>query len=333
MKAIGPLRALLPLAACALVAPAGSQDLPLVLAVPIDCRFGETCFIQNYLDHDPGPNAQDYSCGPMSYDGHDGVDLRLPSMVAQKQGVSVLAAAPGRVRGARDGMEDVSVAMAGPASVAGRECGNGVVIAHAGGWETQYCHMAKGSIRVAQGQEIAAGTPLGRVGLSGNTEFPHLHFSVRRDGANIDPFAADAAPGACGGTSLWSAEARGQLAYRSPELINSGFAVEEITGEDIESGRAGATLPGASSPNLIGFLRAIGLKAGDVQSLALYGPGGAVLGVNRVPALARDRAQQFLYTGKRRGAGDWPRGVYESVYEVRRQGAPVFVRRFSFTLR
>src|SRR5258708_38662586 len=120
----------------------------LTLEVPLACRFGETCFIQQYFDHDPGPGGKDYRCGPMVYDGHDGVDLRVPTMAQQQRGVEVLAAASGVVRGMRDGMNDVSVRVAGEDSVKGRECGNGVAIIHAGGWETQYCHMAKGSRRV-----------------------------------------------------------------------------------------------------------------------------------------------------------------------------------------
>ena len=57
----------------------------------------------------------------MAYDGHHGVDLRVPSMAAQQRGVSVLAAAAGTMKGVRDGMADVSVRTAGKESVSGRE--------------------------------------------------------------------------------------------------------------------------------------------------------------------------------------------------------------------
>src|SRR6185312_9237092 len=206
-------------------ATAAAQSPPVSLEFPLRCRLGTECFVQQYFDHDTGPGAKDYSCGRKTYQGHDGTDFRLPSGAAQRAGVEVLAAAAGTVQGARDGMEDADVRIAGQASVKGRECGNGVLLIHADGWQTQYCHMAKGSIRVRSGQTVAAGTVLGLVGESGDAAFPHLHLSVRRDKEKIDPFAFGASQDSCkGGTSLWSVRAQSLLAYRATEVINAGFA-------------------------------------------------------------------------------------------------------------
>src|SRR4051812_48218300 len=115
------------------------------LALPIKCQPGVSCFIQNYVDHDASEKVRDYHCGGRSYDKHDGTDIRIRNLMIQQQGVEVLAAAPGRVIGGRNDMDDVSVRTAGKAAVAGKECGNGVLLEHADGWRTQYCHMAKGS--------------------------------------------------------------------------------------------------------------------------------------------------------------------------------------------
>ena len=41
---------------------------PLQLALPLDCTLGETCFIQNYVDNDPGAGAADFTCGTLTYD-------------------------------------------------------------------------------------------------------------------------------------------------------------------------------------------------------------------------------------------------------------------------
>jgi murein DD-endopeptidase MepM/ murein hydrolase activator NlpD len=113
-----------------------------------------TCFIQNYVDHDASDKVRDYQCGGRTYDGHDGTDIRIPNLEVQRGGVEVQASAPGRVIGVRDGVDDISVLTIGKAAVAGRECGNGAVIEHENGWRTQYCHMAKGSLRI-KGGEVA----------------------------------------------------------------------------------------------------------------------------------------------------------------------------------
>lgn len=86
-------------------APAMAFDL----GFPMDCTLGDTCFIQQYADRDPGPSAQDFSCGPLVYDGHEGTDFALPDMAAMDAGVTVRAAAAGIVKGARDGMPDILI--------------------------------------------------------------------------------------------------------------------------------------------------------------------------------------------------------------------------------
>ena len=195
------------------------------LALPIKCQPGVSCFFQNYVDHDASDKVRDYRCGGRSYDGHDGTDIRIRNLEIQRQGVEVLAAAPGRVIGGRNDMEDVSIRTAGKAAIAGKECGNGVMIEHEGGWRTQYCHMAKGSVRVKPGDQMTTGQPIGLVGLSGDTEFFHLHFTVRYRGKIVDPFAYGAPENSCGGgRSLWAASLGEQMQYRPREIIDYGFA-------------------------------------------------------------------------------------------------------------
>ena len=114
------------------------------------------------------------------------------------------AAADGVVKATRDGMADVSIRETGREAVSGREAGNGVLIDHGGGWETQYSHLLFGSVSVEPGDRVVAGTPLGMIGLSGQTEFPHLHFTLRRRGMAIDPYT-----GSSRGVGLRFAESPG----------------------------------------------------------------------------------------------------------------------------
>jgi hypothetical protein len=298
-----------------------------VLSQPIACKLGQDCFVQQYFDHDPGPGAKDYRCGARVYDKHDGIDIRLPSVAAQQRGVAVLAAAAGTVKAARDGEADHLIASpADRAAISGRECGNGVVIDHVGGWQTQYCHMAKGSIAVKPGQAVRAGDRLGLVGLSGDTEFPHVHLSLRQGARKVDPFAPDAAPGQCsatGGRTLWSPQAAQALSYRATEIINLGFASEAVTMAAVEA--EGTRRPDAASPALIFFGRAIGLQAGDVVKIELRDPSGQIAAQSARP-IDRAKAQWLGFAGRKRPAAGWPKGRYRATFTVER-GAVAAVRK------
>ncbi len=181
------------LAAWLTAAPAAAE--PLKLDFPLTCTPDLTCWIPNYVDHDPTKGIRDYACGKATYNGtsgtvsrHKGTDIAIRDLAAMRAGVEVLAAA-GRVAGTRDGMADINLREAGGLKAPkGKDCGNGVLILHPGGWDTQYCHMRKGSIAVKKDDRVAAGQPLGLVGLSGATIFPHLHLTVRKDKEIVDPF-------------------------------------------------------------------------------------------------------------------------------------------------
>ena len=117
------------LALVAATAPAAAAEAPR-FALPVDCEMGRVCVVQNYLDMDPSEEARDQTCGPLTYNGHKGVDIRVPTYVEMKQGIAVLAAAPGVVAGLRDGMADISMREVGPEQIKGRESGNGIRIDH-----------------------------------------------------------------------------------------------------------------------------------------------------------------------------------------------------------
>lgn len=289
------------------------------LILPVDCVLGQTCEIQNYVDRDPGPGAQDYFCASRSYQGHNGVDFRIPDMAAQRAGVDVLAAGPGRVSRLRDGVADVSVRAIGLAAVDGAECGNGVVVDHGDGWETQYCHLAQDSVVVAVGEAVEAGQPLARIGLSGQTEYPHLHFTVRKDGNVVDPFAPGAEAGLCESRgALWSQAVGDRMVYRRGAVLNAGFASGAVSMEAVEEAAIEPASGGA--PALVAYVRAIGLEAGDVQHLKVTGPDGGLVAETRIDPLDGPKAQYLLYAGRRTPPQGWPTGVYRAEYWVERGG-------------
>jgi murein DD-endopeptidase MepM/ murein hydrolase activator NlpD len=86
---------------------------------------------------------------------HDGIDIAAP------EGAAIGAAAAGSV------------------IYAGEQAGYGaiVILRHDTGLLTLYAHAS--SILVRQGDQVAAGQPIAKVGRSGRTTGPHLHFEVR----------------------------------------------------------------------------------------------------------------------------------------------------------
>jgi murein DD-endopeptidase MepM/ murein hydrolase activator NlpD len=66
--------------------------------------------------------------------------------------------------------------------------GNLVEVDHGGGVVSMYAHLSGFSVRI--GQSIATGTRVGRIGSSGESTGPHLHFEVRVRGAAVDPVPA-----------------------------------------------------------------------------------------------------------------------------------------------
>jgi hypothetical protein len=304
------------------------------LALPIACDVGRTCQIQHYVDRDPGPAALDYRCGHRTYDRHDGLDIRVLDDAQRLSGVDVLAAASGRVVAVRDGVPDISIRAPGAPSVQGRECGNRVAVSLGGGWLIDYCHLAQGSLRVKPGDMVAVGQPLGHVGLSGNTEFPHLHFSVRHGAEVVDPFAPAplvGAPNACAAQAgLWTPEARKALAYARGVVLNAGIAGGEVTPAAVEA----RTEPAAArtAPALLAYVRLIGLEAGDVVSVSLTGPDGRVLASLPGAPLDHDKAEWLAHAGARRPAAGWPPGTYQGAVEVRRGGAVAIRQTWSVRL-
>lgn len=305
-----------------------AQGAPMRFALPIRCTPGEDCFVQNHVDRDPGSGWRDFACGHLSYDGHKGTDFRVRSLASMEQGVEVLAAAPGVVVGTRDGEPDISVRERGRENLRGRDAGNGVRIDHGGGWVTQYSHLKKGSVRVRPGQRVRAGEVLGLVGLSGNTEFPHVDFVIRKDGRALDPYSpasrppAGAAPGCAQGPAadtLWREDLVGLLRYRATDVLIAGFAPEEADRGKAQRGEYEEGL-GADSPVLVFFVESFGARRGDRERLEVIGPDGRRI-LQRERVIDKDLAAHFSYVGRRLRGERWPEGEYLGRYRLLRGDA------------
>ncbi|MFF0446065.1 M23 family metallopeptidase [Streptomyces sp. NPDC004609] len=84
------------------------------------------------------------------------------------------------------------VRSAGAGRVLSVSCGGAfgiqIIVAHPGGYYTQYAHLA--SVAVDQGERVRTGQRIGQAGTTGNSTGPHLHFEVRLTpylGSGVDP--------------------------------------------------------------------------------------------------------------------------------------------------
>lgn len=302
---------------------------PPAFSVPVDCEIGKDCFIQNYVDLDPDAGTwTDYRCGPNSYDGHKGIDFRTRDLVQMREGVAVLAAADGEILRLRDGMADISIRDESAPNFNDNECGNGIVIGHHGGYETQYCHLKQGSIAVKQGQQVTRGDRLGNIGLSGKTEFPHLHFMLRNaDGETIDPFAGKMASASCNAKDYhghyWQSSAKKAMPYTPTALLNFGISDTKPSAEAIRDGAFRTTALAGDAEAMIVWADIMGAQKGDQVMLQILLPNGEPL-ITHPTRIKRNKAAWFQFAGKKRPDKGWVSGSYKTKIVLKRGGEIVF---------
>jgi hypothetical protein len=152
-------------------------------------------YVYNFVDLDPGPGIRDWACGSQSYDGHTGEDSTIRSFREMDIGVPVFAALDGRVLSVQDGFYDRQFGPGRP------PYDNHVVLQHGPGHFTVYGHLRRG-IALKRGQMVRAGQQIGWTGSSGNSSWPHLHFTLQVDSQVEEPFAGACRPG----PSSWASQ-------------------------------------------------------------------------------------------------------------------------------
>jgi hypothetical protein len=179
--------------------------------------------------------------------------------------------------------------------------------------------MKRGSISVKKGDRVDTGAALGQVGLSGQTEFPHLHLSVRQGQAVIDPFDTErsdtcAADAHADRHSLW----QDTPAYVPGGLLGAGFSADVPSYAAVKSGQAGVTTLSTDAPALVIWGYVFGARAGDTLRLEMTGPAGFSYANDAV--FDKAQALAFRAAGKRLPAAGWPSGRYSGTVTLLREG-------------
>jgi len=290
--------------------PPGNPD---GLTFPVACTLGEDCWIARYVDHSQDDEARDYLCGNHTQSGHKGTDIALNDLGRMANGVDVLAAKGGTVLRVRDGVEDISVRRTGADAVDGQECGNGIVIAHDNGDESQYCHLKKGSITVEPEERVEAGAKIAQVGLSGETEFPHLHYMLRRGGEIIDPFDGSRMGDHCdaSGPILWAND----IAYDPLVLFDLQLSDTPPKGDSVW--QAGKTSLSRMSPAMVVTARGMFTEAGDTWHMRIRDPKGKVF-VEQKAALEDGDQFYYRFIGRKRPDGGFLPGIWTAELTAKR---------------
>lgn len=156
------------------------RDRPQIIAADISSNWQGASFpVENFQAY-----TSPFGYRPSPYDGtgqefHRGLDIAAP------QGSYIRSWWGGKVAELSDNTN----------------CGTSVIV-QSGDWQHIYCHMAgkvasdaqgkylsdpQGGIQLRWGQEVAAGERIGRVGMTGRTTGPHLHWGLKYAGDYIDP--------------------------------------------------------------------------------------------------------------------------------------------------
>ncbi|WP_373479650.1 M23 family metallopeptidase [Geminocystis sp.] len=264
--------------------------------LPISCNLGKNCYIMHYVDLDPTPKEVDFGCGRQTYDTHNGTDFGIANLQVMKQGVSVTAIADGIVLRVRDGVDDDLISnQEEKKAIEGKECGNGIVIKHENGWESQYCHLKQNSIIVKNGMKVKKGTVLGMVGTSGLSSFPHVHLSIRNNGKIVDPFVGITDKTGCQikKNPLWERS----INYIPTGLIDAGFADEIPTQQKLWEGKFYRHQINSKSPQLLFWINMFGVLENDKEYFQLINPNNQVI-INQKNPIKKSSRLWMSYIGK-----------------------------------
>lgn len=299
---------------------AAVEEGPLRLSLPLECDYGRDCYIQSFVNAGPEDAPRDYACGSLTNQEQRGTDFRLIDYRQMEAGVDVVAAASGTVTIVRDGMPDANFKLFGRDIISDRGRGNVVAIDHGDGLVTGYSHLKRGSISVIAGQQVQRGQSIGQVGMSGLTEFPHVHFEVIEDGVFIDPFTGKARHEGCGleGEGLWRSDVAGQLTYPRTLVMHTGFSDRILNRAAVEYRLFTPPPLPNDAPALVLHIYLSGIQEGDGFVAEITAPDGSRF-VKSGRKFDRFQQAELLAIGRDNLEGPLQTGLYTARFQYFRE--------------
>lgn len=291
------------------------------LGLPLDCELNKTCWVMNYVDFDTADNAtKDPACLNRTYDTHKGTDFAILDEKAMIDGVPVIATKDGIVRRFRDGENDNWKTNADLDLIKQerKECGNAILIDHNDDTTSIYCHLRQNSITVTKGQRIKKGDSIGLVGMSGFTEFPHLHYGLIEDGKIIDPFTGASTEKECGlnnAKPLWERDLN--LTYKPFVIQAAEFSTTIPTLDSIGRNATGTTQISLQDDNLVFWTVLLGVRTGDIIEMDIFDANNKLLVEEKI-IQKKNRARQLYYIGKKINGTNVQEGAYTAKVKISR---------------
>ncbi len=223
---------------------------PAEMQFPVSCRLNENCWVIN--------------------SDKQGTDIAIKSISQMEKGIPVLSAEHGTVVFVQKDEQNNT------------KYGNAVIIEHNNEWKTLYGHLKKGSILVKAGDFARKGSQIAELGMSGEVEFPQMHFAVFKDGALSEP--------------LWSPPVKEGLKPVDFAIVNTGISIEKPEPGKIRQGSYNGVEILNDAPFVYLWAYGFNFKEGDFLKFDLYNPGDEKI-LSEVVKADRDYKEAFFTAG------------------------------------
>ena len=304
------------------------QEKLIELSFPVACNIGQDCFVQKYVDHFEEKDViKDYKCQMhRSSDNHKGTDIRVIDAIDIEKGVPILSIADGVVIKKRDGIDDKFVTNKEEADkVNSFGYGNVLVIKHNHGYNSLYAHMKKGSLIPEIGDKVYKGQKIAEMGISGLTEFPHLHFEILHNDKILDPFTGTQRKNDCDISTinnLWAKEDYKKLIdSQDARIVKTGFSTtQDIDKYKVMHGEYDNIDIKQDDEKILFWTYIMLPELADKALITLYDPRNKVISREEYN-FKKSFATFFQYIGKKKKKDElWQEGNYRGEVQLIRNG-------------